>query len=174
MTAGTVIDVGAGRAGDSLWLARHGYTVHAYDYVPSAARAVQEAAESEGLDLDVRMLNLDEWRSVLVEGARMARVEGPRIMIARHVADATGPFGRESLARFASMALRGGGRLFLDVWSTPGRTPERLRPVAVEEVARLMEEQGARILLTRERPARAGSKAGSQRSSRGRLVAQWD
>jgi hypothetical protein len=46
--------------------------------------------------------------------------------------------------------------------------------VAVEEVARLMEEQGARILLTRERPARAGSKAGSQRSSRGRLVAQWD
>ena len=171
---GTVIDVGAGRGGDSLWLARQGYTVHAYDYVPSAARAVQEAAEREGLDLDVRTLNLDEWRSVLSEGARMARIEGPRIMIARHVADATTGFGRESLARFASMALRDGGRLFLDVWSTPGRTPERLRPVAVEEVARLMEEQGARILLTRERPARAGSKAGSQRSSRGRLVAQWD
>jgi hypothetical protein len=171
---GTVIDVGAGRGGDSLWLARQGYTVHAYDYVPSAARAVQDAADTEGLDLHVRMLNLDEWRSVLAEGARMARVEGPRIMIARHLADATGPFGRESLARFASMALRGGGRLFLDVWSTPGRVPDRLRPVPVEEVARLMEEQGARILLTRERPARAGSKAGSRRSSRGRLVAQWD
>jgi hypothetical protein len=171
---GTVIDVGAGRGGDSLWLARKGLTVHAYDYVPSAARTVQEVAEREGLALDVRMLNLDEWRSVLSEGARMARVEGPRIMIARHVADATGSFGRESLARFASMALRGGGRLLLDVWSTPGRTPDRLRPVPVEEVARLMAEQGARILMTRERPARAGSKAGSLRSSRGRLVAQWD
>jgi hypothetical protein len=175
---GTVIDVGAGRGGDSLWLARQGLTVHAYDYVPTASHAVQDAAAAEGLDLEVRMLNLDEWRSVLVEGARMARVDGPKVMIARHVADATDRFGRESLARFASMALRGGGRLFLDVWSTPGRTPERVHPVPVGEVARLMEEQGARILVTRERPARAGSQAGqpsgSRRSSRGRLVAQWD
>ena len=167
---GTVIDVGAGRAADSLWLARQGLTVHAYDYVPSAAHAVQAAAVEEGLDLDVRMLNLDEWRSVLAEGARMARVEGPRIMIARHVADATNAFGRESLARFAAMALRGGGRLFVDVWAGPGATPDRLHPVPVHEVARVLEGQGARILMTRERPA----KLGSQRSSRGRLVAQWD
>jgi hypothetical protein len=167
---GTVIDVGAGRGADSLWLARQGLTVHAYDYVPGAAAAVQAAALEEGLDLAVRMLNLDEWRSVLVEGARMARVEGPRLMIARHVADATNGFGRDSLARFAAMALRGGGRLFVDVWAGPGRTPERLHPVPVHEVARVLEGQGARILMTKERPA----KLGSQRSSRGRLVAQWD
>jgi hypothetical protein len=167
---GTVIDVGTGRAGDSLWLARQGLTVHAYDYVPTASHAVQGAAAAEDLDLTVRMLNLDEWRSVLVEGARMARVEGPRVMLARHVADATNDFGRESLARFASMSLRDGGRLYLDVYTGGGRTPDRLRPVALERVARLLTEQGARILVTRERPARVGS----QRSSRGRLVAQWD
>ncbi len=167
---GTVIDVGAGRGGDSLWLARQGLTVHAYDYVPSAAQAVQDAADREQLALGVRMLNLDEWRSVLAEGSRMARVEGPRVMIARHVADATNDFGQESLARFASMSLRGGGRLYLDVWTGAGRTPERLRPVPLDRVARLLVEQGARILVTRERPARVGS----QRSSRGRLVAQWD
>jgi hypothetical protein len=167
---GTVIDVGAGRGADSLWLARRGLTVHAYDYVPGAAEAVRRASEVEGLDLDVRMLNLDEWRSVLVEGARMARLDGPRAMLARHVADATDPTGRDSLARFASMSLRGGGRLFLDVWTGPGRTPDRLQAVPLPEVARSLERQGARILLTKER--RVGG--GSQRSSRGRLVAQWD
>jgi hypothetical protein len=116
------------------------------------------------------MLNLNEWRTVLAEGARMARVDGPRVMIARHTADATNRFGRQALARFASMSLRGGGRLFLDVWTGPGRTPDRLKPVPIDEVARELSAQGARILVTRERQARAGS----QRSSRGRLVAQWD
>jgi hypothetical protein len=167
---GTVIDVGTGRGADALWLARQGLTVHAYDYVPSASAAVQQAAAEEGLALDVRMLNLDEWRSVLAEGARMARVQGPRMMLARHVADATTEFGRESLARFASMALRGGGRLYLDVWTGGGRVPERLRPVPLDRVARTLTEQGARILVKRERPPRAGSG----RSARGRLVVQWD
>ena len=167
---GTVIDVGAGRGTDSLWLARQGLSVHAYDYVPSAAYAARDAAAAEGHDLTVRMLNLDEWRSVLAEGARMSRVEGPKVMLARHVADATNRFGRESLARFASMSLRGGGRLLLDVWTGGGQVPDRLHPVALDRVARSLSEQGARILVTRERPARPGS----QRSRRGRLVAQWD
>jgi len=168
---GTVIDVGAGRGADSLWLARQGLAVHAYDYVPNAARAVRAAADDEGLDLDVRMLNLTEWRSVFAEGARMSRVTGPRVMLARHTVDATNRFGRDSLARFASMALRGGGRLYLDVWTGQGRVPGRLRPVGLDEVARLMTERGARILLTRERQVGVG---GHPRSSRGRLVAQWE
>ena len=165
-----MIDVGAGRGADSLWLARRGLRVQAYDYVPSAADAVRAAAADEGLDLDVRMLNLTEWRSVLAEGARLARLDGPRVMIARHTADATNRFGRESLARFASMALRGGGRLYLDVWTGAGHTPDRLKAVPLDQVARELTAQGARILVTRERPARQGS----HRSSRGRLVAQWD
>ena len=169
-SGGTVIDVGAGRGADSLWLARQGLSVRAYDYVPSAAQAVQQAATDEDLDLDVRMLNLNELRTVLAEGARMSRVEGPRVMIARHTADATNRSGRAALARFASMSLRGGGRLYLDVWTGAGRTPDRLKAVPIDEVARDLTEQGARILVTRERPARAGS----HRSSRGRLVAQWD
>ncbi len=92
---GTVIDVGAGRGVDSLWLARQGFTVHAYDYVPSASQAVRQAADDEGLDLHVRLLNLNEWRTLFAEGARMARIEGPRVMIARHTADATNRFGRD-------------------------------------------------------------------------------
>ena len=47
-SGGTVIDVGAGRGADSLWLARQGLSVRAYDYVPSAAQAVQQAADGRG------------------------------------------------------------------------------------------------------------------------------
>ncbi len=130
--------------------------MQAYDYVPSAADAVRAAAADEGLDLDVRMLNLTEWRSVLAEGARLARLDGPRVMIARHTADATNRFGRESLARFASMALRGGGRLYLDVWTGSGHTPDRLNAVPLDQVARELTGQGARILVTRERPGPSG------------------
>ena len=68
------------------------------------------------------------------------------------------------------MALRGGGRLYLDVWTGSGHTPDRLNAVPLDQVARELTGQGARILVTRERPARQGS----HRSSRGRLVAQWD
>ena len=167
---GTVIDLGAGRGADSLWLARQGLSVHAYDYVPSATYPARDAAVAEGHDLTVRMLNLDEWRSVLVEGARMSRIEGPKVVLARHVADATDAFGRESLARFASMSLRGGGRLFLDGWTGGGAVPDRLHAVGLDRVARSLTRQGARILVTDERPARPGS----HRSRRGRLVAQWD
>ena len=92
-------------------------------------------------------------------------------MIARHTADATNRFGRDALARFASMSLRGGGRLYLDAYAGTGKTPDKLRPVDLDEVARTLERQGARILVNRQRPARRG---GAPRPDRGRLVAQWD
>ena len=169
--AATVIDVGAGRGADSLWLARAG---------PPRARlrlrAVSAARRPGGgrgrgarpRRADAQPQRVAQRSSPKVPGWPAST--GPRVMLARHVADATNRFGRESLARFASMSLRGGGRLFLDVWTGGGRTPDRLQPVALDEVARSLTAQGARILVTRERPARAGS----QRSSRGRLVAQWD
>ena len=109
-----VLDVGAGRARDSLWLARKGLPVTAYDYVPRALSAVEACAEEEGLDLEVRMLALTEWRSVLAEGARLAHDPGPRVLMARHVLEATSIVGREGLIRLSSMALRSGGRLYAD------------------------------------------------------------
>jgi SAM-dependent methyltransferase len=109
-----VLDVGAGRGADSLWLARQGHAVTAYDFVPRALEPARVAAEGESLDLDVRYLNLAEWRSVYAEGARLARRPGPRVIMARHVVDATSVAGRESLARLCSMALRQGGRLLAE------------------------------------------------------------
>jgi len=111
---GQVLDVGAGRGADSVWLARQGLPVIAYDYVPRALRHAADLAGAEGLDLEVRPLNLTELRSVLAEGTVLAHDPRPRVVVARHVLDATSAQGREGFARFCSMALRSGGTLLAD------------------------------------------------------------
>ena len=109
-----VLDIGAGRGADSVWLAREGIPVTAYDYVPRALEPARARAEEESLDLQVRPLNLTEWRSVYAEGARLASRPRARVILARHVVDATSAVGRESLARLCSMALREGGQLLAE------------------------------------------------------------
>ena len=107
-----VLEVGAGKGRDSLWLARRGHQVTAYDYAAdSGLAAVAEAAREEDLALDVRELNLTEWRSVFVEGARLAHSPIPRVVLAHHVLDATDEQGRRGFARWCAMALRAGGTL---------------------------------------------------------------
>ena len=107
-----MLDVGAGKGTDSLWLARRGHRVTAYDYAaPSGLAAVAAAAREEGVALDVRRLNLTEWRSVFGEGARLAHSPERRVVLARHVLDATDAEGRRGFARWCAMALRAGGAL---------------------------------------------------------------
>lgn len=109
-----LVDLGAGRAGDSLWFARQGAKVTALDFVPSASEAVQAAAAEEGLDLEVRLLNLNSLRSWLATGSRLAHTPGPRAILCRHLADEITARAREATWRFADMALREGGRLYLE------------------------------------------------------------
>ena len=110
-----VLDVGAGRGSDSLWLARRGHQVTAYDYAAEKGlAAVAAAARDEGVALDVRRLNLTEWRSVFGEGARLAHSPVRRVVLARHVLDATDTEGRRGFARWCAMALRAGGTLVAD------------------------------------------------------------
>lgn len=109
-----VVDVGAGLGADALWVARQGVPVVAYDYVPKALERPQRRADREGADLEVRYLNLCELRSVLAEGARLAHDPRPRVVMARHVLDATNDRGREAFARLCSMLLREGGAVLVD------------------------------------------------------------
>jgi hypothetical protein len=132
--------------------------VTAYDYVPRALRAVAGCAEAEGLDLDVRMLNLTEWRSVFPEGARLALDPRPRVVMARHVLEATSPAGRDSLARLCSMALRSGGRLYAD-FHQPAQVGDlrwAVGPVDADRVAALVRRAGARTVEVDEVSARSG------------------
>ncbi|GAB3662343.1 hypothetical protein GCM10027596_23620 [Nocardioides korecus] len=188
-----VLDLGAGRATDSLWLARQGLSVTAYDYLPSAAEPAQERAAAEGLDLEVETVNLLDLRSTLSAGAREARRTGPTAVLARHVADCTTVFGRESLWRLARMALRArghdggsGGRLYVEHW-VDGGEPEFIgqRRVPTERLVAELEARGARVVHVEER-TEVGAGDGSSDQSRdsagatghpgrtiGRLVAQW-
>lgn len=167
-----VLDVGAGRGRDALWLARHGRSVTAYDYVPGSLDGAARVAGENGLDLLARELNLTELRAVLGEGARLAHHPEPRVMLARHVADSTNGWGREALARFASMALRGGGRLYADVWVRDPQGPGHVEPVALEEMKRRVERHGGRTLRADLVDGR--DDGGPEGLSIGRLVAEWD
>ncbi|GAB2444597.1 hypothetical protein GCM10027062_25720 [Nocardioides hungaricus] len=109
-----VLDVGAGRGVDSVWLARQGLRVTAYDYTQRGLNVAAELAATESLDLTTRSLNLAEWRSVLAEGARLAHRHGPKVVLARHLLDATTPEAQESFGRLCSMALRDGGRVYAE------------------------------------------------------------
>lgn len=169
---GQVLDLGCGRGADALWLARQGAIVTGYDYATAGAQAAGEAASVEGLSLEIRDLNFNEWRSVFAEGARIAHRPGPRMVLAHHVADAITPFARDSLVRFSSMALRDGGRLFLDVWTGEGEAPApHLRPVSLEVMRALLERHGARIVEAQQIPV--APEGGWPKGGVGRLVAQW-
>ena len=163
-----VLDVGAGRARDALWLARRGFPTTAYDYVPRGARGAMRVATADGLPLESRALNLTEWRSMLAETARLTRTEGPRVILARHLLDATNQVGRDAFLRFARVALRGGGTLYADVWTGEGEPGFGLRPFDPDRLAELVELHGGSV-LSRERLA-----PGDKRSrGLGRVVARW-
>lgn len=163
-----VLDVGAGDGRDALWFARQGLATTAYDFVPQGARGALKVARTEGLSLEVRTLNLTEWRSSLAEIARISRIAEPRAIVARHLFDSTNNVGREALARFAAGALRGGGRLYADVWTGAGEPDFGLRPLALGRLVALIEAQGGTVVSTTE------YQAGADRPRAiGRLVAEW-
>ncbi len=164
-----VFDLGAGKAVDSLWFARQGSTVVAYDYLVAPARRALRIAAREGVALESCSLNFQEWRSVFSEGARVARATGPRTLLANHLFDSVPRFGRRSVARFASMATREGGTLYADFWCA-GRADRDApwRPVSVDEVVAILTEAGAHIVSREEftDPVHDDRRTG-------RVVAQW-
>ncbi|HEX2893124.1 MAG TPA: methyltransferase domain-containing protein [Marmoricola sp.] len=169
-----VVDLGAGRGGDALWFARQGAAVTALDFVPRAIEQVQARAKEEGLDLSVREVNLLSLRSTLAEGARLAHTPGPRAVIARHLVDATVASGRAGAWRLCEMALRDGGRLYLEFWSGP-RTPrtetQLLAAVPVDTVVAELTARGAVIVHREETQVERAE--GQPARTLARLVAQW-
>lgn len=163
----TIFDVGAGLGTDALWLAGEGRTVRAYDYVPRASRGALRGATQRGLDLTVRPLNLTDYRSVLSEGARVVREPGERVILARHVLDATNGPGRDGLLRFAALALRGGGTLYADVWTGGGERPYGLRPLDIDQLVELTARHGGTVVSLSPVKVKDADKQIK------RLVAQW-
>lgn len=163
-----VLEVGAGGGADSLWLARRGHRVTAYDYAnQSGLAAVAEAAREEQLALDVRRLSLTEWRSVFGEGARLAHEPTPRVVLARHVLDATDAQGRRGFARWCAMALRAGGALVADFHvGEPGQGPEwSISAADPDEIGEWLTDGGAKSVSVTELHGRKRPTV--------RLVGEW-
>ena len=188
---GLLVDLGAGRGGDALWFARRGVPTVALDYSHGASNGVRRVAEAEGLDLDVAWVNLHELRSVLAQGARLARHDGPAAILAHHLVDSTDARGLEAVGRFARMVLGRGGRLYADFDELrpgeryrPEGSRDPVRPKDTARVVRALEAAGAVIVHSSqaERVAREGARepAPEQRPAQAeparpvrRLVAEW-
>lgn len=117
-----VVDLGAGTGRDSLGLAAWGHDVLAIDYSTSALRRqLARARTSEDPDLraaservEVENVNLYDLRAALTLGARLARESAPVDLYARFLLHSLTLSGQDHLLRVASMALRRGGRCFLE------------------------------------------------------------
>ncbi len=168
-----LVDLGCGRGVDALWFAREGSArVVGLDYVTRGSDAAGELAAAEGLPLEFRAINLCELRSVLCEGARIAHEPGPRVLTARHLADATDKVGRRYLWRVAEMMLRGGGRLYLEFLNTRGEDDpfarqQHLRPLPVDLVEDELRGRGATIV------SRKVIKDGETSRRICRMVVEW-
>ena len=179
---GHLVDVGAGRGADALWFARRGVPTLALDFAWGAAHPVREEATKEGSPLELGWMSLNEPRSVLAWGARAARLEPAPVVMANHVLDAVDQKGLESFARFARMALSGGGRLYADFYTLQpdeeryvptGRT-DWMRPKSADRVSRALQAAGAVIVHSTQVEATTGRRefAKSDRPVV-RLVAEW-
>ncbi len=172
-----VVDVGCGRAVDDLWFARQGASVIGLDYALQGSAPVADLARTEEVDLELRRLNLTELRSVLAEGARLARLPGRTVVTARNIAEATDRVGRGHLWRLCEMALRGGGRLYLEFLVSrrrdgdPFARREHLRPLPLRQVVAELEARGATVLHRRHAHESGPDATVGHRI--GRLVVEW-
>ena len=179
----TVVDVGCGRGQDAVWLARRGHRVFGLDFSGNGFAHLRDRADEEGWSVELAALNLLELRHTLAWGARLARVDGPRALLARQLLNATTERGRENLWRLAQMTVGDGGRMYAEFLVAPPQGPPRryvdplvwdLDPDRVESEA---VAAGARVVRAEtleldehERPCRTedGSPAYSCR-----MVMEW-
>jgi SAM-dependent methyltransferase len=145
-----VLELGAGRGHDALWLAEQGFDVEALDYVRWPVRAATEAAEERGVSARFRVLNLYDLRRVIALGAEMAAHGGPLVVYANGLLGNYWDTGRPILLRGLSMLLRTGGQAHLDVPRSsllpqPGTGTPMHRAVPVEQLRAEMAPYGLRI-----------------------------
>lgn len=142
----TVVDVGCGTGRDAVWISRRlrdrggqawGLDFFSRGYLPLAKRAARK-----GLPVTFRWTNLSEFRSIAVTGAELSRAPGPRVVLARHVADATDRQGRDNLLRLARMIAGPQGRFYTEFHTEAG--PERAPGTSPLDLDAFLEQVAAR------------------------------
>jgi SAM-dependent methyltransferase len=124
-----LVDVGCGNGRDAVFFARQGYEVLGFDYSDVALRQSRRLARRRIRNAERRdstrfeRIDLGDLRQTLIAGSVLARDSRPVAMYARFLLSALEDPSRRRLWRMASMALRGGGRLYLEF-----RTPKDAGP----------------------------------------------
>ena len=173
-----VVDLGCGTGTDVLWFARRGTPATGVDFVRRGFAAAEEDAAAEGLDARFLACNFLEIRSAVATGGLLGVEPGPRVVLARHLADNVDRRARRNAWRTARMVLHDGGRLYLEFLVQRGdgvlarRERARIRKPAM--LARELRAAGARI-VEREtvKIPRAGRSGGSP-TKICRMVATWE
>jgi Methyltransferase domain len=172
-----VLDVGAGTGRDTTYFAAQGHRVAALDFTSVGMRRTRRLRRQQGLKVPTRSLNLEDLRSVLVSGARLAHQPGTREVYARGLLDTLGPTGRDNLWRFASMVQRRGGETYLE-FRTPRsrREPKFFGPhprtyLRPDAVVREIEAYGGRVV--HREVGRGLAPLGNEDPQICRLVVRW-
>ena len=174
----TAVDVGCGYGRDVMWLARQGVEAWGLDFIARAFKRSAKRAERQGLPASFMWANLTELRSVMVTGALLARQPGPRVVLARHVADATDATGRAHLLRLARMVAGRSGRLYLQVQiaRTPGEGERGVKALDVDALLTQVADLGGRVLERHDLADDEGDDAPDSSSAPTicRLVITWN
>lgn len=176
----TVVDVGCGSGRDTLWFARRGVRSWGLDYFSRGLKKAARRAERRDLPATFEWMNLGELRSVLGAGAQLSREPGPRVVVARHVIDATDRAGRENLLRLSKMVLRRSGRLYLQfqVAHTPTSRQLGRRRVNLDAFLEQVSGTGGTVLeqhlLSELEDGAAGATSTAPGSTICRMVITWN
>ncbi len=179
-----VVDVGCGRGHNTRWLAEKGLPALGLDFSVRGFEYLDRwTAQHPEVPLEFGHLNLLDTRHVLGWGARLAHRPGPKVLLARHVADALVPLGRAGLWRFADMLGRAGGRVYLEFLvgaeaDDPWVAKHLLRPLDPDRVSEQFTGRGGAILSRDEvdhSPTDPDASGASPTSSRRvcRMVVEW-
>ena len=178
-----VLEVGCGAGLDLTAYAGPDRTVLGLDYArPRGGTSADDNDDAEQESVATRTFNLDDLRDVLSFGAQVSRRGGRQAVVARHLLEALTPDSGALFWRFCSMALRPGGRVYVE---GVARTPRAANAwVAEHESGRIRSLDPARVQSQAEAAGgRILSRAGFDEAARAvrtgppatwRMVVEWD
>ena len=119
-----VADLGCGFGRDTVFFASEGHRVVAFDCAPAARQRTTERLEEEGLTGDVRRIQANELRGVMLEGTALALGEQPVVLYARQLINSFDDTARQNIFRLGRMV---GGSMFVEFSTGEGHLlPEGL------------------------------------------------
>jgi SAM-dependent methyltransferase len=110
---GKLVDVGCGNGRDTRFFADLGFDVTGLDLLPNASRRLLEGMEP-GKRPEVKPFNLESLRQTLATAAQFSFSPDPVTVYGRFLLHALSDSARRNFWRFTSMALRSGGRCYLE------------------------------------------------------------